>query len=456
MNIETIIANQRAYFQTGITKSFSFRLNALKRLKVAIQNNESKINEALKIDLNKSSFESYMTEVGMTLGELSYVIKHLRSWVKTEKVVSPLAQFHSKSFVVTEPYGVTLVMSPWNFPLLLCLEPLVGAIAAGNCCVLKPSAYSPATSALIFDLIKETFIPEYVTVIEGGREANSTLLEQRFDYIFFTGGVTVGKIVMEKASKNLTPVTLELGGKSPCIVDETANLNLAAKRLVFGKYLNGGQTCVAPDYLLIQASVKEEFLQYVSKWIVQMFGEKPLENPDYPKMINKKHYDRVMNLIKGEDILVGGKGNEDTLRIVPTVLHNITGDSPIMQEEIFGPVLPVLTFHTIEEAESFVQLREKPLALYLFTTDRQVEKRILNNVSFGGGCINDTIIHIATSRMGFGGVGGSGMGSYHGRLSFETFSHKKSIVKKYNWIDLAIRYQPYNETKSKFIRMFLK
>jgi aldehyde dehydrogenase (NAD+) len=406
--------------------------------------------------MNKSSFESYMTEVGMTLGELSYVIKHLRSWVKTEKVVSPLAQFHSKSFVVTEPYGVTLVMSPWNFPLLLCLEPLVGAIAAGNCCVLKPSAYSPATSTLIFDLIKETFIPEYVTVIEGGREANSTLLEQRFDYIFFTGGVTVGKIVMEKASKNLTPVTLELGGKSPCIVDETANLNLAAKRLVFGKYLNGGQTCIAPDYLLVQASVKEEFLQYVSKWIVQMFGEKPLENPDYPKMINKKHYDRVMNLIKGEDILVGGKGNEDTLHIVPTVLHNITGDSPIMQEEIFGPVLPVLTFHTIEEAESFVQLREKPLALYLFTTDRQVEKRILNNVSFGGGCINDTIIHIATSRMGFGGVGGSGMGSYHGRLSFETFSHKKSIVKKYNWIDLAIRYQPYNETKSKFIRMFLK
>lgn len=456
MNIENVISNQRTYFQTGSTKSFDFRLNALRKLKAAIQSNEFKINEALKIDLNKSNFEAYMTEVGMTLSELSFAIKHLRSWVKAENVASPLAQFPAKSFVVAEPYGVTLVMSPWNYPFMLCIEPLVGAIAAGNCCILKPSAYSPATSAVIFNLIKETFNPEYITVIKGGREENSALLEQRFDYIFFTGGVTVGKTVMEKAAKYLTPITLELGGKSPCIVEKTANLNLAAKRLVFGKYLNSGQTCIAPDYLLVQTSVKDEFLQYISKWIYKMLGKNPLDNPDYPKMINKKHYDRVIKLIKGEAILEGGMGREDTLQIAPTVLDNITVDSPIMQEEIFGPIIPVLTFDTIEEAESFILQREKPLALYLFTTDRKVEKRILKNVSFGGGCINDTIIHLATSKMGFGGVGGSGMGSYHGKLSFETFSHKKSIVKKYNWIDIPIRYQPYNETKSKFLRMFLK
>ena len=339
---------------------------------------------------------------------------------------------------------------------MLCIEPLVGAIAAGNCCILKPSDYSSATSAVISKIIKDTFQPEYITVIEGGREENSTLLDQRFDYIFFTGGVSVGKIVMEKAAKNLTPVTLELGGKSPCIVEKTANLDLAAKRLVFGKYLNSGQTCVAPDYLLVQTTVKKEFLQYVAKWIVQMYGEKPLDNPDFPKMINKKHYDRVMKLIDGHVVFVGGIGRADTLQIAPTVLDNITGDSPVMQEEIFGPVLPVLTYETIEEAERLILQREKPLAFYLFTTDKQVEKRILQNISFGGGCINDTIIHLATSEMGFGGVGGSGMGSYHGKLSFETFSHKKSIVKKYNWIDIPIRYQPYNDIKNKFLRMFLK
>ena len=456
MDIEKIVAIQRIYFQTGATKSVDFRLNALRKLKSAIQNNEAKINQALKEDLNKSSFESYMTEVGMTLSEISYAINHLQSWAKTKKVSTPFVQFHAKSFVMSEPYGVTLIMSPWNYPFMLCLEPLVGAIAAGNCCVLKPSDYSSATSAVISSLIKETFQPEYITVVEGGREENSTLLDQHFDYIFFTGGVNVGKIVMEKAAKYLTPITLELGGKSPCIVDKTANLNLAAKRLVFGKYLNSGQTCVAPDYLLVQASVKKEFLGYVGKWITQMLGENPLDNPDYPKMINKKHYDRVLNLINGQDVLVGGIGCADTLQIAPTVLDNITSDAPIMQEEIFGPVLPVLTYKTIEDAETFILQREKPLAFYLFTTDKMVENRILKNISFGGGCINDTIIHLASSEMGFGGVGGSGMGSYHGKLSYDTFCHKKSIVKKYNWIDIPIRYQPYSHKKSKLLRMFLK
>lgn len=456
MNIQEIVANQRAYFGKGETKSPAFRLNALKKLKAAIVKNESKLNEALKTDLNKSGFESYMTEVGLTLSELSFAIRRLNSWVKPGKSATPLAQFHAKSFVMPEPYGVALIMSPWNYPFMLCIEPLVGAIAAGNCCVLKPSAYSGATSKVISEIIKETFEPEYITVVEGGREQNTELLDQRFDYIFFTGGVTVGRIVMEKAAQNLTPVTLELGGKSPCIVDKTADLNLAAKRLVFGKYLNCGQTCVAPDYLLIQNPVKNEFLIYADKWIKAMFGENPLDKPDYPKMINKKHYDRVMKLIKGEKILAGGYGREETLQIAPTVLDGITMYSPIMQEEIFGPVLPVLTFETIDEAEKLILQKEKPLALYLFTNNKNTEKRILNDISFGGGCINDTIIHLATSKMGFGGVGGSGMGSYHGKLSFDTFSHKKSIVKKYNWIDLPFRYQPYSDKNFALLKKFLK
>ena len=456
MDIRTVISSQRDYFNTGATKSEEFRLVALKKLKIAIIQNEDKINDALKKDLNKSIFETYMTEVGLVLEELSFAIRHLKAWTKAKSVHTPLVSFHSRSFVLSEPCGVALIMSPWNYPFMLCIEPLIGAIAAGNCTVLKPSAYSPATSDIISNLISEIFDPGYITVIKGGREENSTLLDQRFDYIFFTGGTVVGKIVMEKASRNLTPVTLELGGKSPCIIDKTANLDLSAKRIVFGKYLNSGQTCNAPDYLLVHSSVKDDFIKYLSKWIYQMFGKIPLDNPDYPKMINKKHYDRVMKLIAGEKILEGGIGREETLQIAPTVLDNITGESPVMQEEIFGPVLPVLTFETIEEAETFIIQREKPLALYLFTTDRTVEKRVLKNVSYGGGCINDTIIHIATTSMGFGGVGASGMGSYHGKLSFETFSHKKSIVKKYNWLDIPIRYQPYSKVKEKLLRMTLK
>ena len=456
MEIEELVKKQRAYFYTGKTRSCGFRLKALERLEASIKRNEQEIQRALSSDLNKSSFESFMTEVGLTLSELSYARKHLAKWMREQRVLTPLSQFHARSYVIPEPYGVALVMSPWNYPFMLCLEPLIGAFAAGNCCVLKPSAYSPATSEVIKKIISEAFPEEYVAVVLGGRRENTQLLEQRFDYIFFTGGVQVGKMVMEKASRNLTPVTLELGGKSPCIVDETADLKLAAKRLVFGKYLNSGQTCVAPDYLLVHRSVKTELLGYVRHWITAMLGKEPLKNPDYPKMVNEKHYRRVLGLIQGEEILEGGYGCEKTLQIAPTVLDHITGESPVMQEEIFGPVLPVLTYDTLEEAVSFVREREKPLALYLFTRSRETEKKILGSLSFGGGCVNDTIIHLATSRMGFGGVGGSGMGSYHGKLSFDTFSHKKSMVKKYNWIDLPIRYQPYTSGKEKLLRMFLK
>ena len=384
MEISSLVEKQRAFFQKGITKTPQFRQKALERLEKGIRRYEKEIHQALRKDLGKSEFEAYMTEVGLTLSELTYVKKHLSAWMRPNGVPTPLAQFPAKSFEMTEPYGVVLIMSPWNYPFMLCMEPLIGAIAAGNCCIVKPSAYAPHVSAVLKKMLSAVFPPEFAAVVEGGREENSRLLEQRFDYIFFTGGKAVGQLVLEKAAVHLTPVTLELGGKSPCIVDETADLKLAARRLVFGKYLNSGQTCVAPDYLLVQKSVKEPFLNYVKMWIHKMLGKNPLENPNYPKMINEKHYHRMLELIKGEAILEGGFGEEARLRIAPTVLDYVSPDSPVMQEEIFGPVLPVLTYDTIEEAETFIRDREKPLALYLFTKNPDTEQRILRNLSFGG------------------------------------------------------------------------
>lgn len=456
ISIEEIVKRQRDFFQSGVTKSINYRLQALKKLKELILSKEESICEALKKDLNKSPMESYMTEVGMTLSELNYTIKHLKGWARVKHVPSPMAQFHAKSFVLSEPYGVTLVMSPWNYPFLLCLEPLIGALAAGNCCILKPSNYSPNTSAIICEIIKECFPSKYVTVVEGGREENAQLLEQKLDYIFFTGGLSVGKLVMEKAAKHLTPVTLELGGKSPCIIEKSANIKLAAKRVVFGKFLNSGQTCVAPDYVLVQEEVQEEFIKYVTHYTKKMFGLDVFANDNYPKMINLKHYQRVLGLIQTQNVVFGGVGKEESLQIAPTLLRGITAQSLVMQEEIFGPILPLISYKSLKEAELFILDREKPLACYIFTRNQAVEARLLRNLSFGGGCVNDTIIHLATSRMGFGGVGNSGMGSYHGKLSFDTFSHMKSIVKKYNWIDLPFRYQPYTKIKEKLVRLFLR
>ncbi len=454
--IEEIVKKQRMYFAEGRTLEIGQRMEALNRLEQGILNYEQELYAALKKDLGKSRAESYMCEVGLTLSELRFVRKHVRKWSREKRVLTPLAQFHAKSFMVQEPYGVVLIMSPWNYPVLLTLEPLIGALAAGNCCVLKPSAYSPATSAVMKRMIAETFPEEYVTVVEGGREENQNLLSQKFDYIFFTGGVQVGKMVMEKAAANLTPVTLELGGKSPCIIDKSANLKLAARRLAFGKYLNCGQTCVAPDYVLIHEAVKETFLTLLKAEIRSMYGEEPLKNADYGKMINRKHFDRVLGLMNQEKLILGGESDAASLRIAPAVMDQVTEDDAVMREEIFGPLLPVLTVGSMEEAIAFVNRRPKPLALYLFTENREVEKNVLEYTSFGGGCINDTIIHLATSRMGFGGVGNSGMGSYHGKKSFETFSHEKSIVKKYTWIDLPMRYQPYTGWKEKLVRMFVK
>ena len=454
--IEEIVKKQRMYFAEGRTLEIGQRMEALNRLEQGILNCEQELYAALKKDLGKSRAESYMCEVGLTLSELRFVKRHVRKWSREKRVLTPLAQFHAKSFMVQEPYGVVLIMSPWNYPVLLTLEPLIGALAAGNCCVLKPSAYSPATSAVMKRMIAETFPEEYVTVVEGGREENQNLLSQKFDYIFFTGGVQVGKMVMEKAAANLTPVTLELGGKSPCIIDKSANLKLAARRLAFGKYLNCGQTCVAPDYVLVHEAVKETFLTLLKAEIRSMYGEEPLKNADYGKMINRKHFDRVLGLMNQEKLILGGESDAASLRIAPAVMDQVTEDDAVMREEIFGPLLPVLTVGSMEEAIAFVNRRPKPLALYLFTENREVEKNVLEYTSFGGGCINDTIIHLATSRMGFGGVGNSGMGSYHGKKSFETFSHEKSIVKKYTWIDLPMRYQPYTGWKEKLVRMFVK
>ena len=455
-NLEKLVEKQRAYFAEGKTLPVQERIRALERLGQALKSSEAELCRALKADLGKSRTESYMCEIGLTLSELGYVKKHLRSWSKDRRVRTPLSQFHARSFTVQEPYGVVLVMSPWNYPVLLTLEPLIGALAAGNCCVVKPSAYSPETSSVMAKILRSVFPEEYVAVVEGGRQENQGLLAQKFDYIFFTGGVNVGKLVMEKASAHLTPVTLELGGKSPCIIDETANLKLAARRLAFGKYLNCGQTCVAPDYVLVHEKVKERFLGYVKEEIVRMYGARPLENPDYGKIVNRKHFDRLLGLMNPEKLVFGGESREESLQIAPAVLDGVTPEDAVMQEEIFGPLLPVLTVRSMEEALSFVNDRPKPLAFYIFTQDKKVEQMFLRRASFGGGCVNDTIIHLATSAMGFGGVGNSGMGSYHGKKSFDTFSHEKSIVKKYNWIDLPMRYQPYTEQKEKMIRTFLK
>ena len=456
MDVQALTLAQRAYFQTGATLPLSARREALRRLRGAVRAHEARITAALRADLGKSPTESYMCEVGMVLSELSFAEKHLRSWMRDEPRPTPLAQFPARSFTAAEPYGVTLIMSPWNYPFLLTIGPLVGAVAAGNCCVVKPSAYSPATSAAIRELLSECFPPDHVAVVEGGRAENQALLDQKFDYIFFTGGVAVGKEVMAKAARNLTPVTLELGGKSPCVVDATARLDLAARRLVFGKLLNCGQTCVAPDYLLIDRRVKDRFLAHVRKWIAAQYGADALDNQGYVRMVNRKHFDRVMGLIDQSKVVLGGRGDPDTLKIQPTILDGVSPEDPVMREEIFGPVLPVLTFDRVEQALDFVNARPHPLALYLFSQDKRVQRLFLRRASFGGGCVNDTVIHLATSHMGFGGVGDSGMGSYHGKAGFDTFTHRKSVVRKSAWLDLPVRYAPYTPAKDRLLRLFLR
>ncbi len=434
---------QRAYFGKGECKDVNFRIAQLKKLYQWICEHEQEIMDALYQDLNKSPFEAYATEIGIVKEEIKYTLKHLRKWAAPKRVRTPITQFPSKSFIYPEPYGVVLIMSPWNYPFQLTIAPLAGAMCAGNCAVVKPSAYSPATARLMAGMIKELFSEEYIAVVEGGREANQALLDEKFDYIFFTGSVNVGKYVMEKASAHLTPVSLELGGKSPCIVDETADIKLAARRIVWGKFLNSGQTCVAPDYILVQRSVKDKLIKQIGKCIRKMYGRDALANEEYPKMINEKHFDRVLGLMEGAHIVSGGESDRARLKIAPTILDQVNWESAVMQEEIFGPLLPVLTFYDIKEVIQMVNARPEPLALYYFTKDKRREGKVLKHISYGGGCINDTVVHLATSYMPFGGVGNSGMGGYHGKDSFDTFTHRKSIMKKSLLIDVPIRYAPF-------------
>ena len=454
--IKQIVEKQRTFFQGGATLHPSFRIHSLNRLQDCIQKYEKEIGAAIRADLGKSAFESYMCEIGLTLSELRYMIRHLRSFSREKRVPTPLAQFHSRSFKKPSPYGVVLIMSPWNYPFLLTMEPLIDAIAAGNTAVVKPSAYSPHTSEIIARIIRESFPEQYVNVVTGGRAENTSLLAQHFDYIFFTGSQAVGKEVMKSASAHLTPVTLELGGKSPCIVDKSANIKLAAKRIVFGKYLNCGQTCVAPDYILCDKGIYKELIKAIQKEIIRQFGKEPLSSPDYGKIINKKHFVRLLHLMDDQKVIFGGQYDSTIQKIAPTVMYPVSPEDAVMQEEIFGPILPVLTYNTIDKAISFISSRPHPLALYLFTRDKKTAKKVTSRCGFGGGCINDTIIHLATSEMGFGGFGESGMGSYHGKAGFDTFTHYKSIVDKKQWLDLPMRYQPYTELYDKLIHLFLR
>lgn len=452
-SIEEIVAAQKAYFLTGATRPYKARLENLDKLERAIKKHEAGLADALKEDLNKPCAESYMTEIGIALEEIRYHKKHLKRWMKNRLVSLSPSHFPAAGYSVPEPCGVVLIASPWNYPLNMCFQALIGALSAGNCAVIKPSAYAAATSRAITALIAETFAPEHVTVVEGGRAENQALFHQKFDYIFFTGSVSVGKTVMEAASENLVPVTLELGGKSPVIIDETADLKLAAKRVSFGKILNAGQTCIAPDYVLIKDTVRDAFIEEYRKAVAAQFPDGDMSS--MPVIINEKHFLRLSALLTQGTLRVGGKTDPARRFIEPALLTDVSPDCGLMTDEIFGPILPVLTYSSLEECIGFVRGRPKPLAFYLFTKDKKVIRRMMDSCSFGGCCVNDVIMHISSPAMPFGGVGNSGMGSYHGRQSFETFTHRRSVLVNRSRFDMFLRYRPYTDAKYKIMRLYL-
>ena len=453
-DVKKILKEQRDFFNSGKTKDIAFRLQQLRKLREGIERYEGKITEALKKDLGKHPFESYTTEIGFVLMSITYIMKNLRKWARPKRVKTPLALFPSKSTIVYEPYGTVLIIAPFNYPFQLVIEPLIGAMAAGNCAVLKTSRDTPNVSNVIKEMIESIFDRSYIRVVEGGRETNTSLINAPFDYIFFTGSKTVGRVVMEAASKNLVPVTLELGGKSPAIVDRTADIKVAAKRIIWGKTLNAGQTCVAPDYILIQESKKIEFIKYLVESIEEFYGNDPLNNPEYPKIINRKHFERILSYIEKDEVLYGGGWDEEKNKIAPVII-DADWKSASMEEEIFGPVLPIISFNSIEEIPEILREKPQPLALYLFTESKRVENFIINEVSFGGGAVNDVVIQVSTSYLPFGGIGNSGLGTYHGKESFETFSHKKSILKKSNLLDIPLRYPPFKDNL-KLLKKILK
>lgn len=446
-DLNSIVARQRKYFDSGSTRDISFRRQRLLELKAAVAAREEEILAALKVDLRKSAYEGYASEVGIVLNEIRFTLKHLRSWTRPRKVRTPLICFPSASAVYSEPYGVVLIISPWNYPFQLTLAPLVATMAAGNCCVLKPSEFAPHTAAIIFEMIADTFAEEYITAVEGDAEVSQALLDQRFDYIFFTGSTAVGRKVMTAAARHLTPVTLELGGKSPCIVDRDVEPGTTARRIVAGKHLNAGQTCIAPDYLLVDSRIKPVLVEHIKQQIVEFFGQNPQKSRDYPRIINRRHFDRLKALLKDSHIICGGNSDAQDLYISPTLVDNVSWEDPVMQTEIFGPILPIIAYESLSDVITRINSRPSPLALYLFSNNDQVQKRIINEVSFGGGCINDTLLQYVSPYLPFGGVGDSGIGSYHGQAGIDTFSHKKSVLKRKLRFDFPIRYPPYGSLK---------
>jgi aldehyde dehydrogenase (NAD+) len=436
------IEDHRAYFATGRTGNLSFRIEQLKTLRKAVVDNEQAMFDALKADLNKPAFEAYGGETEIVINEIDYTLKHLACWTKPKKIRTPFAYFPSKSYSISEPYGVTLIIGPWNFPVQLMLAPLVGAIAAGNCALLKPSIAAPRISHLLSDIIGNIFDPAYVSLVEGGAETAQMLLEEQFDHIFFTGGTAVGRLVMAAAANHLTPITLELGGKNPCIVDTDTHLDCTARRIVWGKFFNAGQSCVAVDYLLVQKRVKEALLDRMVNCIHQFYGSDPSKSPDFGRIIDDWHFDRLADLLSVGTIIAGGRTDRGSRYIAPTIIDGIQGHEPIMQEEIFGPLLPVIEYDDLRQAIAFVNKRPKPLALYFFSRDKSLQNRVLRETSAGGGCINDTVIH-ETTCLPFGGAGPSGIGKYHGKASFDTFSNQRSIIKSGFLFDVPLRYPPY-------------
>ena len=450
--IQEIIYRQRQFFTTGKTKKLDFRREQLNKLKAAIKKSDRAIVDALHADLHKPEFESYF-ELAVTQ-DIDYALKHIKSWAKPKKVKAPLTQFPASARIYPEPLGTVLIIGPWNYPFSLMISPLIGAIAAGNCAFLKPSEIAPHTSKVLAEIIAATFEPQYIAVAEGGVETSQKLLAEKFDHIFFTGGTRVGKIIMETAAKQLTPVTLELGGKSPCIVDKDINLLEAAKRITWGKFLNAGQTCIAPDYLLVDAAIKPDLLREVEKCIQEFYGDNPASSPDFARIINDAQFDRLSKLLADENILVGGEIIESDRYIAPTIIDNVSLDAPIMQEEIFGPILPIIEYKNLDEAIAIVNERSKPLSLYIFSKNKNIQQKILQSTSSGGVCINDTVMQVGINELPFGGVGDSGIGSYHGVASFDTFSHHKSVLKKSFRFDLNWRYAPYAEKLEQFKKMF--
>ncbi|MEQ8753788.1 MAG: aldehyde dehydrogenase [Coleofasciculus sp. G1-WW12-02] len=449
--VTDIIRKQRDFFATLQTKDVKWRMEQLKRLKQAVVDDQEAIINAVKADLGRPEFEAYFEIAAIT--EINYAIKHLKSWVKPKKVAVGLEQFPASAKIYPEPLGVVLIISPWNYPFQLLISPLVGAIAAGNCAILKPSEISTHTSAAIANLIHKTFDPAYIALVEGDADTSKALLAEKFDHIFFTGGTAIGKIVMEAAAKHLTPVTLELGGKSPCIVDADTDLKDTAKRITWGKYLNAGQTCIAPDYLLVDRRIKSDLLTEVQKCVTDFYGQETEKSPDYARIISHRHFDRLVSMLKDGEIVIGGQTRPEDKYIAPTVIDGVSWDSPIMEEEIFGPILPVLEYSNFNDAIAQINARPKPLALYLFSKDKHKQQQVLQQTSSGGVCLNDTVMQFGVTTLPFGGVGDSGMGNYHGKASFDTFSHFKSVLKKGFWFDLNWRYPPYNSKLSLFKRI---